>query len=301
MKNYKIQTVQEYQEQKQKRDQTILQMRKDGYTLQAIGNKIGCSREWIRLILKKDFDTTKKFKFDFKKHCKADEYCSLHIIELTGYHKDYIKNLIQNNFLPKPTRIEQKYSHANSKWENYFWKKSDIDRWIEIKIKYLKIALEGYINCRLNHTPKYKFTHPNLQKRYKFLTELNSGNWKGRLSYNSKRNDLVMKEFNNLIKPTQYVPTDYSKYLNQKTNEDFAEKGTFNSVTTAKILDISLATISRYRNSGVLKKGEHYFTGDHYFHRYMYDPQKTKKAMIKAGYDVGFAQILKDSKRGGKC
>jgi predicted DNA-binding transcriptional regulator AlpA len=294
MTNYKFQAplTAEY---KEKRNQTILQMRQDGHTLQSIANKYSCSREWIRLILKNDLNTTDKFKFNPQEHCKADEYSSLDVINLTGYHKHYISKLIQKNWIPKATRIVQTCS--TRELDAYFWKKSDIDKWIEIKIKYLKIALEGFLDCRLNHTPAYKFTHPNLQKRYKFLTELHSGHWKGRLSYNTKRNNEVMKEFNNLIKPIQYVPNDYSKYLNQKTNDDYAKKGLFNHMKTAKILDISDATIKRYRLSGVLKEGEHYFAGDHYHHRYMYDPKKTKKAMINAGYDVEFAQILKDSKR----
>ncbi len=72
MKNYKIQTVQEYQEQKQQRNQTILQMRQDGHTLQSIANKFGCSREWIRQLLKDELGVTQKYKFNQKKHCKTN-------------------------------------------------------------------------------------------------------------------------------------------------------------------------------------------------------------------------------------
>ena len=294
MTNYKFQAPLT-SELKEQRNQLILHMRKDGYTLQAIANKFGCSREWIRQILRDEFNITKKFTFDPQEHCAVDEYSTADICELTGYPASYITTLIKKNFIPKASRVVK--TRSPHLVDEHFWKKSDIDKWIEIKIKYLKIALEGYLNCRLNHYPAYKFTHPNLQRRYKFLTELHSGNWKGRLSYNSKRNDEVMKEYNNLIKPLHYVPVDYSQYLNQKTNDDYAKKGLFNHMKTAKILDISIATITRYRDSGVLKEGEHYFVGDHYFHRYMYDPKKTKKAMIKAGYNVEFAQILKDSKR----
>ena len=69
---------------------------------------------------------------------------------------------------------------------------------------------------------------------------------------------------------------------------------------TAKILDIADATIKRYRKIGVLKEGEHYFAGNHYHHRYMYDPKKTKKAILDAGFNPKLAQSLKDSKRGNK-
>jgi len=294
MTNYKFQaplTV----EYKEKRNQTILQMRQDGHSLQSIANKYGCSREWIRLILRDQLKTTDTFKFNPHKQCKDDEYSAPDLVELTGYPIEYITTLIKKNWLPKASRIVK--THMYHTTDTHFWKKTDIDEWIILKIKYLKIALEGFLNCRLNHTTAYKFTHPNLQKRYKLLVELHSGNWKGKLSYNSKRNDEVMKEFNKVIKPFHYVPVDYSKYLNQKTNDDYAKKGLFNHMKTAKILDISMSTIKRYRDFGVLKEGEHYFAGNHYHHRYMYDPEKTKKAMIKAGYNVEFAQILKNSKR----
>lgn len=300
MKNYKIQTVQEYQEQKQQRNQTILQMRRDGHSLQSIGNKFGYSREWIRLILKDQLGTTDTFKFNPHKQCKDDEYSAPDLVELTGYPIEYITTLIKKNWLPKASRIVK--THMCHTTDTHFWKKSDIDRWIQIKVKYLKIALESYLNCRLYHKPAYKFTHPNLQKRYKFLTELHSGHWKGKLSYNSKRNDEVMKEYNNLIKPLDYVPVDYSKYLNQQTNDDYAKKGLYNGLATAKIINISNMTLLIYRDKGVLKEGIHYVTGDHYFHRYLYYPQKTKQAIIDAGYDQKLAasQRKRWAKRGNK-
>ena len=98
-----------------------------------------------------------------------------------------------------------------------------------------------------------------------------------------------MKEFNNLIKPVQYVPTDYSKYLNMRTKEHFAEKGLYNGMETEKIIGIASHTIQNYRRKGVLKEGIHYFTGDHYFQRYMYDPEKTKQAIFNGGYDLAVA------------
>ena len=48
---------------KEDRNQLILSMRKEGHTLQSIANKFGCSREWIRKILKDELNTTKKFVF----------------------------------------------------------------------------------------------------------------------------------------------------------------------------------------------------------------------------------------------
>jgi hypothetical protein len=144
-----------------------------------------------------------------------------------------------------------------------------------------------FINERLAYP--YKFTHYKIQKRYKFLTSLDSGGWKGKLSYNSRRNSEVMKEYNNLIKPVQYVPTDYSKYLNMRTKEHFAEKGLYNGMETEKMIGIASHTIQNYRRKGVLKEGIHYFTGDHYFQRYMYDPEKTKQAILNGGYDLAVA------------
>ena len=43
------------------------------------------------------------------------------------------------------------------------------------------------------------------------------------------------------------------------------------------------------RKKGVLKEGIHYFTGDHYLQRYMYDPAKTKQAILNGGYDLAVA------------
>ena len=149
----------------QSRNQTILQMRRDGHSLQSIGNKFGYSREWIRLILKDQLGTTDTFKFNPHKQCKDDEYSAPDLVELTGYPIEYITTLIKKNWLPKASRIVK--THMCHTTDTHFWKKSSIDKWIEIKVKYLKIALESYLNCRLNHKPAYKFTHPNLQKRYK--------------------------------------------------------------------------------------------------------------------------------------
>ena len=280
-------------ELKQARNEIILRMRKEGYTLQKIADRFDVGREWIRQILKKEFDITGHISFDPREEIMSDEYSAFDLVELTGYEMEYIRVQLAKNWLPKPSRKLEKSISAGI--DHCFWKKTDIDKWIQIKIKYLKIALDGYLDSRLNHYPTYKFTHPNLQKRYKFLISLDSGGWKGKLAYNSRRNNEVMKEYLNLIKPVQYVPADYSKYLNMRTKEHFAEKGLYNGMETSKILDIAILTITRYRNKGVLKEGEHYYAGDHYHHRYMYDPQKTKKAMLDAGYDLVLAERQKKS------
>lgn len=274
-------------ELKQARNEIILRMRKEGYTLQKIADRFDVGREWIRQILKKEFDITGHISFDPSKEKMSDEYSAADLVELTGYEKEYIRFLLKKNLLPQPSRKLKK--NGGNHVDNYFWKKTEFDRWIKLKIKHLKIGLEGYLDSRLNHYPTYKFTHPNLQKRYKFLISLDSGGWKGNLNYNARRNKEVMKEYLNLIKPVQYVPTDYSKYLNMRSKEHFAEKGLYNGMETEKIIGICSYTIQRFRKKGVLKEGIHYFTGDHYFQRYMYNPEKTKQAILDGGYDLAVA------------
>jgi transcriptional regulator with XRE-family HTH domain len=283
MKNHKQYTV--TPELKQARNEIILRMRKEGYTLQKIADRFNVTREYIRQILLKKFDITGSFSVDPREEIMSDEYSAFDLVELTGYEMEYIRVQLAKNWLPKPSRKLEKNKSAGI--DHCFWKKTDIDKWIQLKIKYLKIALEGFINERLAYP--YKFTHYKIQKRYKFLTSLDSGGWKGKLSYNSRRNDEVMKEYNNLIKPVQYVPTDYSKYLNMRTKEHFAEKGLYNGMETEKMIGIASHTIQNYRRKGVLKEGIHYFTGDHYFQRYMYDPEKTKQAILNGGYDLAVA------------
>ena len=287
MKNYKYRPSSFLKKIKEDRNQLILNMRKEGHTLQSIANKFGCSREWIRLVLKNQLNTTEKFVFKPEEHCKEDEYTAHDIVELTGYPFEYLGILISKNWIPKSTRVMN--TEIYNKIDRHFWKQTDIDKWIKLKIKYLKIALDGYLDSRLNHYPTYKFTHPSLQRRYKFLISLDSGGWKGKLAYNSRRNNEVMKEYLNLIKPVQYVPADYSKYLNMRTKQHFAEKGLYNGMETEKIIGISSHTIHNFRKKGILKKGIHYFTGDHYLQRYMYDPVKTKQAMLDGGYDLAVA------------
>ena len=200
-------------ELKQARNKIILRMRKEGYTLQKIADRFNFSREYIRQILEREFDITGSISFDPRDEIMSDEYSVFDLVELTGYEMEYIRVQLAKNWLPKPSRKLEKKISAGI--DHCFWKKTDIDKWIELKIKYLKIALEGFINKRLAYP--YKFTHYKIQKRYKFLISLDSGGWKGKLSYNSRRNTEVMKEFYNFTKPVQYVPTDYSKYLNMRT------------------------------------------------------------------------------------
>jgi len=283
MKNHKQYTV--TPELKQARNEIILRMRKEGYTLQKIADRFDVTREYIRQILKKEFDITGHISFDPREEIMSDEYSVFDLVELTGYEMEYIRVQLAKNWLPKPSRKLEK--SVSGGIDHCFWKKTDIDKWIQLKIKYLKIALEGFINERLAYP--YKFTHHRIQKRYKFLISLDSGGWKGNLSYNSRRNNEVMKEFNNLIKPVQYVPTDYSKYLNMRTKEHFADKGLFNGMETEKIIGIASHTIHNYRKKGVLKEGIHFVTGDHYFQRYMYYPEKTKQAILDGGYDLAVA------------
>ena len=285
-------------ELKQARNEIILRMRNEGFALQKIGDRFNVSREYIRQILKKEYDITGSIKFDPNSLTKTDEYSALDLAELTGYDIHYIAKQVKKNWLPQPTRRVER-----NKWcgiDYCYWKKSDIDKWIQLKIKYLKIALEGFINERLAYP--YKFTHYRIQQRYKFLQQLNAGKWKGRLSYNSRRNSEVMKEYYNLIKPVQYVPTDYSKYLNMRTKEHFAEKGLYNGMETANKIGIADMTIARFRKTGILQQGIHYVTGDHYFQRYMYDPEKTKQAIIDAGFSKVRQKAAKKrwAKRGNK-
>ena len=274
-------------EYKQARNEIILRMRKEGYTLQKIADRFDVGREWIRQILKKEFDITGCVSFDPSEEKMSDEYSAADLVELTGFELDYIRVQLRKNWLPKPSRKLEKKRTGGV--DHCYWKKADINKWIQIKIKYLKIALDGYLDSRLNHYPTYKFTHPSLQRRYKFLISLDSGGWKGKLAYNSRRNNEVMKEYLNLIKPVQYVPADYSKYLNMRTKQHFAEKGLYNGMETEKIIGISSHTFHNFRKKGILKKGIHYFTGDHYLQRYMYDPVKTKQAMLDGGYDLAVA------------
>jgi len=299
MKNYKYKACRPITaEYRQTRNEIVLRMRKDGYSLQKIGDRFDVSREYIRRILLEEFDIAGSVSFDPREETMSDEYSAFDLMELTGYDLHYLGVQSKKEWLPASSRKLQR--NASTKIDNCFWKKADIDRWIDLKIKYLKIALEGFINERLKYP--YKFTYYKIQKRYKFLISLDSGGWKGKLSYNSRRNQEVMKEYNNLITPVKYVPTDYSKYLNMRSKEHFAEKGLHNGTETTAMIDVSGNVLCRYRKSGILKEGIHYFTGDHYFQRYMYHPEKTKKAILDAGFSTVISKGQKErwAKRGNK-
>ena len=74
-------------------------------------------------------------------------------------------------------------------------------------------------------------------------------------------------------------------------------------MTTAKMIQISNMTLMNFRNKGVLKEGTHYIKGDHYFHQYMYFPEKTKQAIIDAGYNEKLGDAARKrwaKKRGGR-
>ena len=92
-------------EVKEDRNQLIFNMRKEGHTLQSIANKFGCSREWIRLVLKNELKTTKKFIFKPEEYCGADEYTAHDIVKLTGYPLEYLGILISKNWIPKSVRV----------------------------------------------------------------------------------------------------------------------------------------------------------------------------------------------------
>jgi len=297
MKNYKYRPHLS-SEYKQTRNELILRMRNEGYSLQKIGDRFDVSREYIRQILQNEFDITGCIKFVAGQEALNDEYTALDIAKMFDTPTSTVNFWHMNNWIPKPKRLFDK--SKNRGLDKKFWKKTDIDKWIQIRLKYLKIQLEKSIKNRMSNPAPYRFDHQRVQELYNILQMAKAGDIKSLTLYKNGIPDEVMQEFDNIIKPINYKPTDYSKYINMKTTEDYKKMGLFNHMKTAKILDISIATITRYRDSGVLKEGEHYFAGDHYFHRYMYDPNKTKKAMIKAGYNVEFAQILKDSKRGDK-
>jgi len=288
MKNYNSPTVREYLEQKkelkQKRNQTILQMRQEGYSLQAIGDKFNCSREWIRLILQKEFKVTGTVKFISEEEVKKNEYTAKDISELTGHSVFILGVMTRKGHFPEPTRkVTEKSVHLGI--DRWFWEKIIIEKYIKIKIKYLKIQLQNAINQRLAPPCPYSFNHKKVQELYKLLSSLDTDFWKGNLVYKSLNNLEVMKEFNGLIKPVKYIPYDYSKYVNRKSRGEYHKEGLYTAYETEKITKISRTSMYRYRNLGFLKEGTHFITGDHYFYRTMYYPEKMKQAMIDAGYD----------------
>ena len=286
MKNYKYRPHLS-SEYKQTRNEIILRMRNEGYSLQKIGDRFNVSREYIRQILQKEFDITGCIKFVSGQEASHDEYTALDIAKMFDTPTSTINFWLINNCIPKPTRLLDK--SKNRGLDKKFWKKIDIDKWIQIRLKYLKIQLEKSIKNRMGPPAPYRFNHHRVQEFYNILQMAKAGDIKSLTLYKNGIPDEVMQEFNNLIKPIQYKPTDYSKYINMKTTEDYKKMGLFDACKTERIINITNFTLMRYRKTGVLKENEHYIVGEHYHHRTMYYPEKTKQAIIDAGYDQKLA------------
>ena len=284
MKNNQYTTTPEL---KQARNEIILRMRNEGYSLQKIADRFDVSREWIRQILQKEFDITGCIRLDSGQEALHDEYTAFDIAKIFDIPINNINIWLMKNWIPKPTRTLDK--SKNQGLEKKFWKKEIIDKWIQIRLKYLKIQLEKSIKNRMSNPAPYRFVHHRVQELYKILQMAKDGDTKSLTLYKNGIPDEVMQEFNKLIKPVQYTPTDYSKYINMKTTEDYKKMGLFDACKTERIINITNFTLTRYRKLGVLKENEHYIVGQHYHHRTMYYPEKTKQAIIDAGYDQKLA------------
>ena len=274
-------------ELKQARNEIILRMRNEGYSLQKIGDRFNVSREYIRQILQREFDITGCIKFVSGQEALHDEYTALDIAKMFDTPTSTINFWLMNNCIPEPSRLLDK--SKNKGLEKKFWKKVDIDKWIQIRLKYLKIQLEKSIKNRMSNPAPYRFVHPRVQEFYNILQMAKAGDIKSLTLYKNGIPDEVMQEFDNLIKPIKYTPTDYSKYINMKTTEDYKKMGLFDACKTERIINITNHTLMRYRKIGVLKENEHYIVGEHYHHRTMYYPEKTKQAILDAGFDQKLA------------
>jgi len=290
MKNYKYRPHLS-SKYKQARNQIVLCMRNEGYSLQKIGDVFNVSREYIRQILQNEFNITGCIKFVAGQDALHDEYTVLDIAKMFDTPTSTINFWLMNNWIPKPTRTLDK--SKNRGLDKKFWKKLDIDKWIQIRLKYLKIQLEKSIKNRMRSPAPYSFKHHRVQQLYNILQMAKAGDIKSLTLYKNGIPDEVMQEFDDLIKPIQYTPTDYSKYINMKTTEDYNKMGLFDACKTEKIINITNTTLKRYKKIGVLKKDEHYIVGEHYHHRTMYYPEKTKQAIIDAGYDQKLADAQK--------
>ena len=69
-------------EYKQARNEIVLRMRKEGYSLQKIGDRFNVSREYIRQILQNEFDITGCIKFVAGQQALHDEYTALDIAKM---------------------------------------------------------------------------------------------------------------------------------------------------------------------------------------------------------------------------
>ena len=121
-------------------------------------------------------------------------------------------------------------------------------------MKYLKIQLEKSIKNRMSNPAPYRFVHYRVQEFYNILQMAKAGDIKSLILYKNGIPDEVMQEFDNLIKPIKYTPTDYSKYINMKTTEDYKKMGLFDACKTERIINITNFTLTKYRKIGVLKK-----------------------------------------------
>ena len=287
MKNYKYRPHLS-SEYKQTRNELILRMRNEGYSLQKIGDRFNVSREYIRQILQNEFDITGCIKFVAGQEALHDEYTALDIAKMLDIPISTVNVWLIKNCIPKPSRLVDK--SKNRGLQKKFWKKIDIDKWIEIRLKYLKIQLERSIKRRMSNPAPYRFDHYRVQELYKILQMAKARDIKSLTLYKNGIPDEVMQEFDNLIKPIKYTPTDYSKYINMKTTEEYKRMGLFDACKTERIINITNHTLMRYRKIGVLKENEHYIVGEHYHHRTMYYPEKTKQAIIDAGYDQKLAE-----------
>ena len=286
MKNYKYRPHLS-SEYKQTRNELILRMRNEGYSLQKIGDRFNVSREYIRQILQNEFDITGCIKFVAGQETLHDEYSAFDIAKMLDIPTSTVNVWLMNNCIPKPTRLFDK--SKNRGLDKKFWKKTDIDKWIQIRLKYLKIQLEKSIKNRMSNPAPYRFVHYRVQEFYNILQMAKAGDLKSLTLYKNGIPYEVMQEFDNLIKPIQYNPTDYSKYINMKTTQEYKKIGLFDACKTERIINISKFTLTKYRKIGVLKENEHYIVGEHYHHRTMYYPEKTKQAIIDAGYDQKLA------------
>tara|TARA_R100001163_G_scaffold12097_1_gene11233 strand:+ start:198 stop:1097 length:900 start_codon:yes stop_codon:yes gene_type:complete len=287
-------------EYRQTRNEIILRMRNEGYSLQKIGDRFNVTREYIRQILQKEFDITGCIKFVAGQEALHGEYTSFDIAKMFDTPTNTINVWLIKNCIPKPSRLVDK--SKNRGLEKKFWKKIDIDKWIQIRLKYLKIQLEKSIKRRMGNPAPYRFDHHRVQELYNILQMAKAGDIKSLTLYKNGIPDEVMQEFNKLIKPVQYTPTDYSKHINMKTTEDYKKMGLFDACKTERIINITNTTMKRYKKAGFLKENEHYIVGEHYHHRTMYYPEKTKQAIIDAGYDQKLADAQKKrwAKRGNK-
>ena len=105
----------------------------------------------------------------------------------------------------------------------------------------------------------YRFDHHRVQELYNILQMAKAGDIKSLTLYKNGIPDEVMQEFNNLIKPVEYKPTDYLRYFNMKTTEDYKKMGLFDACKTERIINITNHTLMRYRKIGVLKENEPIF------------------------------------------